>query len=110
MLLSDADFGVSNWVSKTRDLLLRYDIKSTDNFLAIKHKIKQQFQVVMLKNLNEQIAEDRKLKLYATFKWSFEFEFYLDTKSDFKIRSTLAKLHLSAHTLQIETGTFHNKT
>ncbi len=59
------------------------------------------------KNLNEQIAEDRKLKLYATFKLSFRFEFYLDTISDFKIRNTLAKLHLSAHTLRIETGRFH---
>ena len=55
--------------------------------------------------------DDNKLHLYASFKSNFRFEPYLDLLPDFKIRSTLAKLRVSAHNLQIEAGRFHkNKT
>ncbi len=104
MLLNDADSGKSNWVSKSRDFQMLYDIRNSDNHSVLKHEIKQHFGAEILRNLGDQIAQDKKLKTCATFKSSFKFEFYVDAISDFKIRSTLAKLRLSAHTLQIETS------
>ena len=106
MLVNDADSGQSNWVSKTRNLKSLYEIQNSDGHSIIKVKVKKHFESELLNKLNEHIAQDKKLKLYAAFKSSFKFEPYLDILSDFKVRSALAKLRLSAHTLQIETGRF----
>ena len=106
MLANDAESGQSNWVSKARNLQLLYGIQSSDSHLNIKIKIRKYFELELLSKLKQHIAQDKKLKLYASFKSSFKFEPYLDILSDFRIRSVLAKLRLSAHTLQIETGRF----
>ena len=63
----------------------------------------------MLHKLNEHITDSRKLNLYASFKTNYKFESYLDYIADFTVRCTLAKLRLSAHNLQIETGRFSKK-
>ena len=106
MLVDDADSGQSNWISKSRNLQLLYDIQNSDSHSLTKLKVKRHFEIQLLVQLNEHITQDKKLNLYASFKSSSKFEPYLDILSDFKVRSTLAKLRLSAHILLIETGRF----
>ena len=50
------------------------------------------------------MTDNKKLNLYASFKRNYKFESYLDYITNFTIRSTLAKLRLSAHNLHIEIG------
>ena len=107
MLVKDTDSGCSNWVSQARDLQTRYEIQQSDNRLIIKSKVRKNFEQDILQKLNEHITEDKKLHLYASFKTTFKFEAYLDCLPNFKVRSTLAKLRVSAHNLQIETGRFN---
>ena len=57
-------------------------------------------------SLKLHITQEKKLRTYALFKTTFKFEPYLDTLSDFTTRSSFAKLRLSAHSLQIETGRY----
>jgi len=52
------------------------------------------------------ITENRKLKLYASVKKVYKFEFYLDYIQDFTASCTLAILRISARDLQIEAGRF----
>ena len=106
MLAKDADCGHYNWVSLARDLRIRYDIQHSDTRSAIKTKVIKHFQSEVLNRLNEHITENRKLNVYASFKTTYKFESYLDYIQDFTARSTLAKLRVSAHNLQIETGRF----
>ena len=69
------------------------------------------FRSKVLERLNEHITENKKSNLYASFKTVYKFEPYLDYIQDYTIRSVLAKLRVSAHNLQIETGRFSkNKT
>ena len=111
MLTKDADYGHYNWVSHARDLRVRYGIQQSDTRLVIKTKVIKHFESEVLHRLNEHITEDRKLYLYASFKKIYKFESYLDYIQDFTVRCTLAKLRVSAHNLQIETGRFSkNKT
>ena len=109
MLSKDADHGLYNWVSYARDLRVRYDIQQSDTRLIIKNKITKHFQSEVLHRLNEHLTDNRKLSLYASFKTNYKFESYLDYIADFTVRCTLAKLRLSAHNLQIETGRFSKK-
>ena len=106
MLAKDADFGHCNWVSLARELRVRYEIQQSDTRLIIKTKVIKHFQSEVLHRLNEHISENKKLNLYASFKTIYKFESYLDYIQDFTIRSTFAKLRVSAHNLQIETGRF----
>ncbi len=111
VLVNDADLGQSNWVSRARNLQERYEIQQSDNRSIIKSKVRKHFESETLRQLREHIIKDKKLHLYASFKSNFKFEPYLDYITDFNIRSTLAKLRISAHNLQIEAGRFHkNKT
>ena len=111
MLLYDAESNKVNWVSKARNLQSIYEFQNSDNNEIIKYKVRENFATEIRNKLNIHISEDKKLKLYASFKSSFKFECYLDLISDFNIRSALAKLRLSAHNLHIETGRFNkNKT
>lgn len=111
ILAKDADHGHSNWISYARDLRLRYEIQQLDTCSNIKNKVINHFKSGVLYRLNDHITENRKLNLYASFKTNFKFEPYLDYISNFTVRSTLAKLRLSAHNLQIEIGRFSkNKT
>ena len=106
MLVADADAGYSNWVSTARDLASVYDIKNSDNNSVIKQKVQRHFQALIINNLASHISQDKKLKTFALFKSTFKFELYHDIFSDFFIRSNFAKLRLSAHNLQIETGRY----
>ena len=111
MLKNDADCGHSNWVSHARDLQLRYEIEQSDTRAVIEAKVITYFQSQVLENVNKYLTENKKLHLYASFKTTYKFEPYLDFIQDFTVRSTLAKLRISAHNLQIETGRFSkNKT
>ena len=104
MLRMDADYGHHNWVSYARDLQVRYDIQQSDTRSDFKNKIINHFQSEVLLRLNEHITDNKKLNLYASFKTNYKFESYLVYITNFTIRSTLAKLRLSAHNLHIETG------
>ena len=111
MLIKDADYGHSNWVSHACDLRVRYGIQESDNRSVIKTKVISYFESEVLGRLNEHITENKKLNLYASFKTIYKFESYLDYIQDFTVRCILAKLRISAHNLQIETGRFSkNKT
>ena len=111
MLINDVGNGYDNWVSYARDLRLRYEIQHSDTRSIIKTKVNKYFELEVFRRLNEHITENRKLSLYASFKTIFKFESYLDYIKDFTARCTLAKLRMSAHNLQIETGRFSkNKT
>ena len=109
MLTKDADYGRSNWVSHARDLRVQYEIQQADTRSVIKTKVIRHFKSEVLHRLNEHITEDRKLHLFASFKTIYKFESYLDYIQDFSVRCTLARLRVSAHNLQVETGRF-NKT
>ena len=106
MLKKDADHGHYNWVSYAHDLRVRYEIQQSDTCSIIKYKIIKHFQSEVLHGLSEHITYNRKLNLYASFKMHYKFECYLDYIPDFTVRRSLAKLRLSAHNLQIETGRF----
>ena len=111
MLIKVADDGHSNWVSHPRDLRVRYGIQESDNRSVIKTKVRSYFESEVLGRLNEHITENKKLNLYASFKTIYKFESYLDYIQDFTIRCILAKLRISAHNLQTETGRLSkNKT
>ena len=107
MLLTDA--GCSNWVTTARSLASLYDINISDNYEIIKLKVRQHFQSYIMDNLNQHIIQDKKLKTYVLFKTTFKFEPYLDVLTNFSVRSNFAKLRLSAHNLQIETGRYDMK-
>ena len=109
MLTKDADHGHYNWVSYARDLRVLYEIQQTDTRSNVKNKVFKHFQSKVLHSLNAHITDNKKLSLYASFKTNYKFEPYLDYIADFTVRSTLAKLRLSAHNLQIETGRFSKK-
>ena len=68
MLIKDADYGHSNWVSHTCDLRVRYGIQESDNRSVIKTKVISHFESEVLGRLNEHITENKKLNLYASFK------------------------------------------
>ena len=104
MLKKDADHGHYNWVSYAHNLRVRYEIQQSDTHSIIKYKIIKHFQSEVLHGLSEHITYNRKLNLYASFKMHYKFECYLDYIPDFTVRHSLAKLRLSAHNLQIETG------
>ena len=78
----------------------------SDTCSDFKNKIINHFQSEVLHQLNEHITDNKKLNLYASFKTNYKSESYLDYITNFKIRSTLAKLGLSTHNLHIETGRF----
>ena len=106
MLINDVGNGHDNWVSHARDLRLRYEIQHSDTRSIIKTKVNKYFELEVFRRLNEHITENRKISLYASFKTTFKFESYLDYIKDFTARCALAKLRMSAHNLQIETGRF----
>ena len=92
MLIKDADYGHSNWVSHACDLRVRYGIQESDNRSVIKTKVISYFESEVLGRLNEHITENKKLNLYASFKTIYKFESYLDYIQDFTVRCILAKL------------------
>ena len=104
MLINDVGNGHDNWVSHACDLRLHYEIQHSDTHSIIKTKVNKYFELEVFRRLNEHITKNRKLSLYASFKKNFKFESYLDYIKDFTARCTLAKLRMSAHNLQIETG------
>ena len=111
MLITDVGNGHDNWVSHARDFRVRYEIQNSDTRSIIKTKVNKYFELEVFRRLNEHITGNRELSLYASFKTIFKFESYLDYIQDFTARCTLAKLRMSAHNLQIETGRFSkNKT
>jgi hypothetical protein len=55
-----------------------------------------------------EINNSRRLEAYSIFKYSFEFEKYLDQLKEPKYRIALTKFRISAHHLAIETGRFEN--
>ena len=106
MLAKDTDYGHYSWVSHARDLRVRYNIQQSDTRSVIKTKVTKHFQSEVLNRLNEHITENRELNVYASFKTIYKFESYLDYIQDFTVRCTIARLRVSAHNLQIETGRF----
>ncbi len=74
-----------------------HGIKNSDNMTTIKIKFNKHFKSEVLNKLRTQIVDDKKLKLYASFKQTFKFEPYLDFLQDFNIRSP-----------HIESGRFGN--
>ncbi len=50
-----------------------------------------------------------KLRIYNTFKSTFEYENYLDYGSDFRQRKIVTKLRISAHSFEIEVGRHKTK-
>ncbi len=106
MLSADADAGHSNWISIARSLVSLYKIQNSDTTRDIKHKVNQHFRSAIMDSLKLHITQEKKLRTYALFKTTFKFEPYLDTLSDFTTRSSFAKLRLSVHSLQIETGRY----
>ena len=76
-----------------------------------KTKVIKHCESEVLHRLHEHITENRKINLYASFKKIYKFESYLDYIQDSTVRRALAKLRVSAHSLQIEAGRFsRNKT
>ncbi len=50
-----------------------------------------------------------KLRTYALFKKSFEYEMYLDFNNDFRKRRLITKLRISSHRLEVEMGIYQSK-
>ena len=67
MLINDADYGHSNWVSHARDLHLRYEIEQSDTCAVIKTEVMSHFQSQVLESLKKHSTENKKLNLYASF-------------------------------------------
>lgn len=64
-----------------------YEIQRSDTRTVIKTKVSNHFQSNLLERLNEHINENKKLKLYASFKSLYRFEPYLDYLQNFTVRS-----------------------
>ena len=111
MLVCDANSGHSNWVTSAKSLQVLYNVDVSDSKHSIKAKVRQHFHSKLIQILQEQISQDKKLKTYALFKTTINFEKYLDIIPDYKTRSCYSKLRVSAHNLQIEVGRYKkNKT
>ena len=106
MLTTGADNGHYNWVFHARDLRVCYEVQKSDARSAIKTKVNKYCESEVLLRLSKHITDNRKVYLYASFKTIFKFESYLDYIEEFTAGCTLAKLRVSAHNLQIETGRF----
>ena len=59
----------------------------------------------LVKFNNTTNRNENKLRTYSKFNTIFKQEEYLNIK-DFKMRSILTRFHISAHTLEIETGRY----
>ena len=71
-----------------------------------KDRIKENYQMYWLNQLNRQAGENGKMSLYRKIKNSFIFEPYLDIIQKADSRRCLAEIRLSAHNLEIERGRY----
>ncbi len=62
-----------------------------------------------LNKINQHSNSGNKLRTYAIFKKTFNYEKYLDFTTDYKKRKFITKLRISAHKLEIESGRYQNK-
>ena len=74
MLIKDADHGHSNWVSRARDLRVRYGIQQSDARPVIKTKVSSNFNSEVFETLHAHFTENKKLNLYTSFKTVYKFE------------------------------------
>ena len=89
-------------VSVSFDKLSDMSLKSLKKICkkTILEKYKQFWEDYQIKNI------DGKLRTYFTFKFHFEFEQYLSIIKNFDKRSSITKLRISSHRLQIERGRY----
>ena len=59
MLIKDADYGHSNWVSYACDIRVHYGIQESDNRSVIKTKVISYFESEVLGRLSEHITENK---------------------------------------------------
>ena len=74
--------------------------------------LKHIFEFQWLNTLNKVTVPGKpgnKLRTYALFKKTFEYENYLNFHPDYKKRKFITKLRISAHRLEIEIGRYKNK-
>lgn len=106
--------GRSQWLSSVKDTLniigcsdiwnnrgIDFVDYSTD---MISKLLKEKFILQWKSEMKLQLLPDKKLRTYAKFKESFEFEKYLLIIRDEKVRKTFTRLRISAHNLPIEIG------
>ncbi len=107
------------WLSNIRKIV--YDTLGLkhlwENQGTIKHvkgavnNIKSIFEFQWLNAINkisQHHDSGNKLRTYALFKDTFNYEDYLDFTVDYKKRKNVTKLRISAHKLEIESGRYQN--
>ena len=107
-----ADKGFNSWASGIKKLLsfcnIRCNAQLKHNVLAFLPKSRDYFGKMFLEEWEKKkndIDNNSKLELYASYKNNFEKENYLSIL-DFKLRNAVTKMRISAHRLPIETGRF----
>ena len=106
--------GRSQWLSSVKDTLNLMGCSDIWNNRSIdfvdyptdmmSKLFKEKFILQWKCEMKLQLMPDKKLRTYAKFKESFEFEKYLSIIRDEKVRKTFTRLRISAHNLPIEIG------
>ena len=117
MLKNDVDsnnfyINNSNWASQIKKLLDNlgfsdiwiYQFEIDIPFDLIKQRLLDSYKQSWYSDINN----SNRLETYCRFKHNFNFEKYLDTITDSKLRRELSKFRLSSHQLAIEKGRYNN--
>ena len=99
--------GFNTWIGKVQELSrnVNIDIDNADpgTFKELCKKIlKDNFIEKWNASLNNGTSSI--LRTYATFKQTFELDFYLENVNQFRYRNAITKLRVSSHALEIERG------
>jgi hypothetical protein len=111
-MLHDVVNGNVNWLTNVKFLLDRHGFSyvwDSPYIINQKHFVyvfKQCLIDSFIQEWRADIQKNKVLSLYHNIKHIFSMESYLVNINDFRLRSALTKLRISAHTLRIETGRY----
>ena len=90
-LSHDNDEGHHNWISQACGILEEFNVSSNDSDYSIKHMVKNAYKAKLKPNLDNCIGQRKKLRTYAEFKETVNFEKYLEIITNFAIRKSLTR-------------------
>ena len=98
--------GIKTWFSTFSHLSHKYNIPMNEEINV--SRLTNLLQTSYIEAWAKRIKLSRKLRTFITFKQQYTLEPYISIIRDVKKRSTISKLRISAHNLQIEKGRHSN--
>ena len=114
MLFRQCQAGRSNWASDIKNILYRFgfgyiwEAQSLDDRNDFFSKFRQRVLDCNIQEWQEKMVEMSKLRTLSLFKTNFCPESYLCLHIPYRLRSSLAKLRIGNHVLEIEQGRHQN--